>query len=134
VSDEGRYSVKFGERTAKVDSADKVRLEKLEEDVDEIKRDVKEVTAIVTEIRLKLAANSHHVELKKADKNHRSAVTVALVSLAGVVLTVLCSAVTAYWMRPEPQVVTAPLSPEVKEALKLLEQRDGYRMGQKPTE
>jgi hypothetical protein len=105
------------------------RISQLEDDVGEIKDQVSSVEADVKSANIGI----QEIKIQLAGKNHELQKMIALLSLAGTVLSMLGN----YIMRPSPQP-PAPsaqiqnLTPEMLEKLRLAEQRDGYRMGQRP--
>ncbi len=105
------------------------RISTLEEDVGEIKD---QIGSIESEVRA-AGVGIQEIKIQLAGKNHELQKMVALLSLLGTGLSILGN----YIMRPAPQqpqpsAQIQNLTPEMLEKLRLAEQRDGYRMGQRP--
>ncbi len=76
---------------------------------------------------------SHQQDLKlmAAEKKHSTALKQAGITAAGSLVAVLLTLLGQYVMRPAP--AQAPeLAPQTLEAIRLYEQRTGYKLGQRP--
>jgi hypothetical protein len=89
----------------------------------------------VDEIQLALAVRAQEQATERASKTHRSAMLVAGIAAFATIIGAGAGVVSAYVMRPAPQVERPTITPEMLERIRLLEQRDGYRIGrQTPAE
>lgn len=104
------------------------RISTLEDDVGEIKD---QIGSIESEVKA-AGVGIQEIKIQLAGKNHELQKMIALLSLAGTVLSMLGNYIMRPSTPPEPPAQVQTITPEMREKLRLLEQRDGYRVGQRP--